>query len=266
MPGLDVVVTNYQTATDLGRFLDSFERFAPLIPATITVVNVDPDGQSLAVGTRAEEYGNHLTTSDNIGYARACNMGAATGTHSNIALFNADVELTQGALDLCASALEANPSWGVLGPRQTDHKNRLTHAGIFGTQQAPKIRDWHRPDRGQHIDVEPAVSVQGSSYFVKRDCWDELTECHTYINSCNALGLNPIGAFLPTPFYFEETWCSYHAFAHDWEVMYFGPVTIFHDWHGAVKATHGEGWATKRFKESQAMFRQACDDHGISHD
>lgn len=250
---------------DLRRFLTSFFEFRPIFQNTLTIVNVEPDEQSLEVGEQAqEELGvRHISFPTNVGYAMACNTGGL-GDLENIAFFNADIVLTEQAIDQCSLALAVNSRWGVLGPRQVDTKGRFTHAGIFGTQHKPKIRDWHRYDRGQHTDIEPAVTVSGSAYFVKRDCWDELTTCTRFQRSCAELGVkSPDGGFLPTPHYYEETWCSYHAFAHDWDVLYYGPVTLIHEWH---QASPSGGWADKQMPKSRAMFRKACDDHGISHD
>jgi hypothetical protein len=98
--------------------------------------------------------------------------------------------------------------------------------------------------------------VSGSAYFIKRKVWDFLTECPTY----REVAPKARGAFLPTSHYFEETFCSYHAQAHGWKVMYYGPVVIRHEWH---QASPVGGWAERQFPVSQKYFREACGRHGI---
>lgn len=255
---IDIVVVNYHTPRDLQAFMDSLGRHPPKTNATLTVVDVavEPDDYDFRWCGRP---GHQVGVADNIGYARACNHGASLGGHDVIAFFNADIELTAGALDACHDALVANDDWGVVGPRQVDDHNRLRHAGIFGTHAAPAHRAWGRIDRGQYNETADAVTVSGSAYFVKRSVWDELSACSLY----RAVAPDAQGAFLPTPHYYEETWCSYHAWAHGHRVIYFGPVAIIHKWH---RASPVGGWAERQLPISRAYFRKACAHHRIPHD
>lgn len=264
-PGIDIVVVNYRTPGDLTAFLESLKRHPPTCRFTVGVENVEPTDADMTAGRLVaaipEAVQANLTThTSNIGYARACNYGAFGGVHDTIALFNADVELTEGALDDCRGALHFNPRWGILGPRQIDEQGRLTHAGIFGTLAQPSLRGWRQRDRNQYsAPRDDAVSVSGSAYFVKRAVWDELATCSVY----QAVAPDAVGAFLPTPHYYEETWCSYHAQAHGYKVVYYGPVQVMHRWH---RASPVGGHAEKMMPISRDMFRQACDAHGIPHD
>jgi GT2 family glycosyltransferase len=137
----------------------------------------------------------------------------------------------------------------------------ITHAGIFGTNDKPALRGWKRPDDGQFDEIrDDALSVSGSAYFIKRLCWDELTNCSKY----RKIAPDAVGAFLPTPHYYEETFCSYHAREHGWKVVYDGETSMVHKWH---KASPVGGVAEKKhMPESRKMFRAACDMHGITHD
>jgi cellulose synthase/poly-beta-1,6-N-acetylglucosamine synthase-like glycosyltransferase len=260
---IDAVVTNYRTPWDLTAFATSFAEHAPR-DARLWVVNVSPErGDEAAAAAVLELLGERcqvLATSENIGYGRACNWAAGLGSGRVLALFNADVELTPGALDCCAGALLANPHWGFLGPRQVDDHRRLTAAGIFGTLAAPRHRGWKEHDSGQYRDIrDDAVTVAGSALFVRRTLWRELASCPTF------QPFNPYepGALLPTPFGWDETYACYHAHAHGWRNVYFGEVTIVHRWHRAV-TDHDD--VSRRMKLSQEMFRQACDGHGLPHD
>lgn len=265
-PGVDLVVTNYRTPEDLRNFCWSVFMLPPSIPWTLTVVNVSPTPEDLVVGDQVAGWGDniiHLSYEENIGYGRACNAGAFATFGCErckpvLALFNADVVLSKGAVDECVHALLDHPDWGVLGPRQVDDQGLLTHAGIFGTREQPRHRAWKQPDSSVFADVQPAVTVSGAAYFIKRALWNQLTQCELYRQVTNAEG-----AFLPTPHYYEETFCSYHAIEHGSQVIYYGPVCVVHRWH---RASPERGWADQQMAVSQALFRYACDLHGIVHD
>jgi GT2 family glycosyltransferase len=260
--GLDVVVVNYRTPGDLGGFLDSFTRHSGHVATSLTIANVAPlPGDEKLAHFFAERHDADIVTfTENVGYARACNHAATLGDRKVLAFFNADVRLTAGALDECYGALMARPDWGVLGPRQIDDHGRYTHAGIFGTQAQPSMRGWHKRVSGAYEDIrDDAVSVSGAAYFVPRKVWADLTGCEVY----REIAPDAEGAFLPTPHYYEETWCSYHAQAHGLKCVYFGTVTIVHRWH---QASPVGGRAERLMPQSRAMFRAACDRHGIPHD
>jgi GT2 family glycosyltransferase len=260
-PGLDLVVCNYRTPGDLADFFTSVVDAAAEVDYGLTVANVDPlDGDRRVVkdwGRKLEL--RYLEFSENVGYATAINRGISRGEREVVVALNADVRLRPGVLEACHRALMENDNWGVLGPRQVDSEGRFTHAGIFGTLTAPRHRGWRERDDGRYRDVLDAVTVSGSAYFARRQLWDELTNCPVYAE----VAPNAEGAFLPTPHYYEETFCSYHAQAHGWKVIYYGVETVVHEWH---RSSPIGGHADQQMKVSQERFRRACDAHSIPHD
>jgi GT2 family glycosyltransferase len=256
---LDIVVVNYHTPHDLDAFLASLSRFPPTGPASLTVVEVAAGEEKTTPFEWAGGTGRWLAVTDNIGYGRACNLGAQAGGHRIIALFNADVEVTEHSLDFCTAALEARDDWGALGPCQVDLRNRIRHAGIFGSNCSPVHRGWSEIHRNQYCDVREAVTISGSAYFIKRKVWQELTGCDFYQD----MAPGATGAFLPTSHYFEETFASYHSREHGHKVMYYGPVTMIHKWH---QASPVGGWAEQQMPASREYFRKACAHHGIACD
>lgn len=259
---LACTVVNYRTPDDLQQFLESWVLYGPR--ASLMIVNVSPQRRDMEV---AESYQNnqnifHAAFEENIGYAKACNF-AATQYKSDLptiyGFFNADVILRSNLQEFLV-AMDAN-KWGVVGVRQVDQNNKIIHGGIFGTPQEPHWRGGcaRTVDYGQFSDVREAVTVLGAAFFVRDECWDELIKCP----------LNPAGqdgAFLPTDFYFEETFVAYHARAHGWKVIYYGLESVVHKWSNSIKINNAEAWAKEKYKESQAMFRKACYDHGIDCD
>jgi GT2 family glycosyltransferase len=255
---IDIVVVNYHSPNDLDEFIESLERFPVQADASLTIMEVDTEPYVHDFVWNGKP-GRTVGVEGNIGYARACNQGAALGQRDIIALFNADVVLSKGAIDLCHDAFQKHPDWAILGPCQVDNGNRIRHAGIFGTLDAPVHRGWNENNHGQYHDVRDAVTVSGSAYFIRRSVWDELTSCPLYRD----VAPDADGAFLPTSHYYEETWCSYHAHAHSHKVLYYGYVTIVHKWH---RASLVGGWAEQQMPASREYFRKACDYHAIPHD
>lgn len=253
---LDIAVVNYHTPNDLDAFLASLDRCPPDVETQLTVVDVASDEAQPTNIPWAAGIGRRYAVNDNIGYARACNLAAEDGTGDVIALFNADTELTPGALDTCYNALLSREDWAALGPCQVDRYNRIRHAGIFGSNSSPVHRGWSEVNQGQYDDIREAVTISGSAYFIKREVWSELTKCRFY----QEVAPHARGAFLPTKHYYEETFCSLHCREHGYRVMYYGPVTMIHKWH---QASPLGGWAEQQMPASREYFRLACANHGI---
>lgn len=263
--GIDVIVVNYRTPEDIAEFVQSYRDFLPTVGSSLYLCNVHPTNQDFTfchdlLEEVVETPAFHVPFLDNVGYARAVNRAARLSNREVLAIFNADIVLQPGALQKCYEALMLNPEWGVLGPLQVNEQGRVTSTGIFGTKQEPTWRGWQVPVKDEWRDVrDDAVTVSGSAYFIRREVWNSLTSCEVY----NSVHPEAEGAFLPTPHYYEETWCSYHASEHGWKVVYYGEVEIVHKWH---KASPVGGWAESQQKKSQAVFRRMCDYHGIPHD
>lgn len=251
---VDVVVVNFYTDDLLKDFVKSYAK-SSFDGCTLTVVDVGiEDHRGFGVWQEIEY--RYIGFQENIGYARACNAGAEHGQNDVILLANADTLLTKD-LKACYYALIHQESWGILGPRQVDDNNRITAGGIFGTDTNIGQRGWQEPDSGQYSDIrDDAKSVSGSLYFIKRSLWEELTNCE-YMQRYSP---DIKGAFIETPHYYEETCCSYHARAHGFKVVYYGPAKMVHLWHRA--SPHG-GHADQKVEESKAMMRDFCRQHSI---
>lgn len=258
-PGIDVAVVDYRTPHDLDGFLASLpdSRGGDLYTLHVGIVDPEDLGPYRSAIQFVED---HPDASGrwwwhNIGYGGAANALAAAGDREVIAIFNADVRVEGLRLFDCYQALVDHDDWGILGPRQVDERGRIIHAGIFGTNTAPTMRGWMSHAHESYEDIrDDAVSVMGSAYFIKRKLWDELKLCD-----------GDTGAFLTTPLYYEETWCSYHARAHGAKVVYYGRSTMVHKWHQSINQ-RGHAWSVNRLKESREIFREVCAGHGIECD
>jgi GT2 family glycosyltransferase len=247
---VDVVVVNYHTTDLLFDFIASYEKYKT-VGCHLYIIDIQPESGMLY----PKEY-TYISTEENLGYGRACNLGASLGNNSVILLANADTLLSEG-FEECYEELLRHDDWGVLGPRQVDDQNKITAGGIIGEDWSPRQRGWAEQDHGLYSDVvETALSVSGALYFVKRAVWDELTGCPLY----QQYSPGAVGAFLETPHYFDEMFCSLHSRFHGHKTVYYGPVVMTHLWHRS--SPHG-GWADSQFNISQQMHRDACALHGI---
>ena len=266
---IDLCVVNYNTRPLLQRMLDqlhynvnSENKFWNLYVAD----NESTDDTIEWFRSNDEKYQiDRICLNKNVGYSAACNQLASKGANHIIGLLNADVWLTNEDVTKISKIFNKEKDIHILGPKQRDEYGLIRHAGIVGTNTKPAHRGWMEPDPTDSLykDRINCVTISGSAYFIRRYVWDELTNNLKY----RELYPHAKGAFLPTPHYYEETWCSYFARHLGYNVVYDGSVSIGHSWH-ASSPKPGEGYshADAQFKISQSIFRKACDYIGIERD
>lgn len=246
------IVVNYHTDDLLDRFLDSWFQFEPPIESEVIVIDVETDGRSM------KHQVGYISTPDNVGFARACNLGATYASGRNIGFFNADTRfLDPTCVEYCSIYLDSNPDVGAVGPMQVDSKGKLTHAGFIGTERTMKARAWQSPHSRQFRVEDEVVSVSGSAYFTRMSTWNEMTQCDLYRQAAP----DAVGAFLPTPHFFEETYYSYHLRGHGYKIMYLGTVKMIHEWHKSSPV----GSQRANYQISRRLFNTACDLHSLEH-
>jgi glycosyltransferase involved in cell wall biosynthesis len=223
--------------------------------------NGSTDGTAEWIDKNFDDSFGTIEFNENIGYAAAANQLAAKGTSEIIGILNADVWLTYNDVRKIQDAFNADASISILGPKQRNEDGCITHAGIEGTNTKCRPRAWKiwDPQDEYFRTQEDMVSVSGSAYFIRRNVWNILTKCPIY----REMHPHAEGAFLPTPHYYEETWCSYHARAHGFRVVYDGSISIGHSWHASHELHSPQD---DLFPISQKMFREICEHHGIEHD
>lgn len=264
---LDLVAVAYQAPEETAKFVDSLAYVD--VPFTITIIdNASPDSRVRGgIRNGLARLSNPLCADQrfianevNVGYARAVNQGMANGRNPYAAILNCDVQfLPEGIKPLLAQFL-SHAQVGIIGPRTFDSRGRITHGGIVTTTDNPRNhhRGWLAPNGPQYGDTFTVNTVSGATYFVRRDMWEALTACPAYQEASNLVtGETAGGAFLPTPHYFEETFCSYHAKAHGWTSVYFGATSMIHEWH------RSSSLGSRDFAGPRKMFLDACTYCGI---
>jgi len=274
---IDLCVVSYNTKEKLQRLIDTLASdYDSSIFSLYILDNNSTDGTKEYISDYINKLGwqgEIIDSNFNYGYSFACNLLASRGSGNVVGLLNADVWMRSvdvSNIEKRIYELDAD----IYGPKQRDEHGSITHAGIFGTNTAPQHRGWKLADPGDILfrDSLDAVTVSGSAYFVKRSVWESLTYDPEYISLLGHLvgkksiplwSVTADGAFLPTPHYYEETWCSYYARHRGYSVVYDGAVSIGHSWHASSEIG---GEPDSKFKISQAIFRESCDFMGIEHD
>lgn len=270
---IDLCIVNYNSRKQIKRLLDvlhsSLNSPNGALVKNWNLYITDNDSQDdfiQWIRENEEKYSIDRTyLRNNIGYSAACNMMASKSNADIIALLNADVWFTAEDLIKIENIFDQNKDIHILGPKQRDENGLITHAGIVGTNTKPAHRGWRAADQTDSLfrDRVECVTVSGSAYFIRREVWDTLTNHPKY----RELYPNAIGAFLPTPHYYEETWCSYFARHLGYNVVYDGSVSIGHSWHASSpKPGQGYSHADAQFPVSREIFRKACDYMGIERD
>jgi N-acetylglucosaminyl-diphospho-decaprenol L-rhamnosyltransferase len=208
------VVVNYNARHALSACLASLR--AEGIGEIVVVDNASADG-SESVVRACDPAAVWLSSGANIGYGRAANLGAGRTASGALLVCNPDVVMRPGAVAALLSALEADPSVGIVGPRLLNADGTIYPSarsfpslvdaaghGLLGLIWAAnpfsrryKLLDW------DHADERTVDWVSGACLLVRRPAWDE------------------IGGFDPSFFmYMEDVDLCWRANRAGWRVRY----------------------------------------------
>ena len=99
-------------------------------PAEIIVVdNASTDGTVDMLEQHFPEV-RVIRSQENLGFAKANNVGIRTSRGRYLALINPDVKLLSGCLERALAAIEAEPSIGVLGPAMIGRDGAIHRSGM----------------------------------------------------------------------------------------------------------------------------------------
>jgi GT2 family glycosyltransferase len=187
---IDVVIVNWNSGPDLSRCLNSLAVAADacLIRQVVVVDNGSSD-DSLHQPRRALPVTIDHAHS-NLGFARACNRGAAAGAAPLLLFLNPDTEIAPGALGAALTAFERKTREGpigIVGVRLVDESGRivrscsrfptplafLARAGAIdrlasGRRLGAFMTDWPH-DRSRVVD-----QVMGAFLMIRRSLFERL--------------------------------------------------------------------------------------------
>jgi N-acetylglucosaminyl-diphospho-decaprenol L-rhamnosyltransferase len=120
MTGLAIVIVSFNAREALERCLASLHDSPPRVSHEIVVVdNASSDASVDAVTTRWPAV-RTISLYENVGFARATNMGLRETTSELALLLNGDTIVPAGAIDRLVHLLGAHPEAAVVGPRLVD--------------------------------------------------------------------------------------------------------------------------------------------------
>lgn len=135
MTDLAIVIVSYNARADLEACLAQLHHAPPRVAHEIVVVdNASSDGSTAAVraGWPAVTV---IDTGENLGFARATNIGIRATESRLVLLLNSDTLPPAGAIDHLVDVLSARGEVAVVGPRLADPAGRLEIS--FGPMLSP---------------------------------------------------------------------------------------------------------------------------------
>ncbi len=167
-----VIMVTFQTGSALGDCLVALER-ADAVEEIVIIDNGNPASETATIDAfLANPKSRLIRGQGNVGFAKACNMGAAVARNEVILFVNPDVTLNADAPARLAAALEAAPPPAVIGgdlrdrdgrPERGSRRERLTlwraFISVIGLTRlerwVPAFRDFNR-----HADAVPHEAMR----------------------------------------------------------------------------------------------------------
>ncbi len=225
---VSIIIINWRSADFLRKCLASVYANTRDVEFEIIVVdNASFDGSQEMVEREFPEV-CFIQSADNLGFAKANNLGFQRSQGRNLIFLNPDTEVLEGAIQKLSACIDSRPKAGIVGPRllNTDLSvqtsciqsyptllNQIFDADLL-RRLFPKSSLWGtRPlfeiqDGPAHVEV-----VSGACLVIRREAFEEA------------------GRFNDKFFmYAEDVDLCYEAKRAGWDVYYLGDATVVH--HG----------------------------------
>ena len=137
MTRLAIVIVSYNASEDLANTLASLTSAPPLTSHDVVVVdNASTDGAPSMVRERFPTV-RVIDAGDNLGFARANNLGIRATASELVLLLNPDTIVPPGSIDRLIERLDERPDAAVIGPRVVDGQ------GVPELSFGPALSPWH---------------------------------------------------------------------------------------------------------------------------
>ncbi len=128
-----------------------------------------------------------ILNEQNLGFAGACNRGAATARGEYLFFLNNDLVLLSGWFEQILVVIETYANAGLVGNVQLNHATgAVDHTGlVFNAKGKPE----HRTCRGWNA-LQPVVAVTGACFAIRSSVWRQLGGFdEAFLNGCEDVDL-----------------------------------------------------------------------------
>ncbi len=220
---LQIIVVNWNSGTQLAKCITSIEEHSMSVPTTVVVVDNNSTDHSADFLLNCPKI-LPIQSGSNLGFGKACNLGAANAKSEYLLFLNPDAALHKGTLEKVLAFMNDpdNSQVGICGVRLFDENGHVArHCARFPTALGlvahavgfDRIypRFGHVMAEWDHFTTRKVDHVIGAFFLVRRQLFDEL------------------GGFDERFFvYLEDLDFSYRASLRGWQSVYFAEATAFH--------------------------------------
>lgn len=185
-PRSSIVIPVHGRAGLTRRCIDAILGEPPRTPFEVIVVDDASPDDTAAILSRYGDPVRVITRTENGGFARACNDGAAGGAGEYLVFLNNDTIPVAGWLDALVAVADAQPSVGVVGSKLLFPNDTIQHAGVVVCQDG-NPRHIYAGFPADH----PAVSrprrfqaVTAASMLVRRDAFERANGYDEAFRNC----------------------------------------------------------------------------------
>lgn len=182
----DIVVVNWNSGAWLKRCINSVITHHEDRVGMVTVVDNDSTDRSEALDYPDRGFAL-LRTGANLGFGRACNLGARNGNSPYLLFLNPDAALLKGTLATAIDVLEANADIGVCGvklvgedgeaqrhcarlPTPTTFLAEASGLAVLLAGHVPTLHD----KNFDHLSSRDVDHVIGAFYLIRRSLFERL--------------------------------------------------------------------------------------------
>ncbi len=257
---VDIVIVNWNSGRYLRDCIDSIRTFGGHAVRQVVIVDNGSMDNSLDVDRTGLPL-DIVRACENLGFAKACNLGASRCASPYILFLNPDAMLMKGALDKCVAFMESGAAAriGICGARLLDERGDThCHCARFPVWRTylgralgldrifPKVCPPHFMREFDHLTSRRVDQVIGAFFLVRRVVFEEL------------------GGFDERFFvYMEDVDFSLRAMQAGWSTWYLADAVAFHKGGGTSERVKAARlfyslrsrmlYAMKHFSKGQAV-------------
>jgi GT2 family glycosyltransferase len=223
---LSIIIVNWNTCDLLKQCLQSIYANLNGFQTEIWVIDNASSDRSVEIVRSTFPGVNLISNKENLGFAKANNLGSEQAKGRYILFLNPDTILPSGSLSNLMNFAEAHPDYGLIGPRILNPDGSLQRScwpgfpGIGMTisdafflwklKKFPKFFTFEYSLRELGISRQVA-HLLGACILIRRTAWEK------------------IGAFDEMYYmYYEETDLCFRATNQGWKVVYYPDTEIIH--------------------------------------